>query len=351
MRTMLRLTGKNETFDFEVSTAAYQKYVATRGSRWPEQERLGRSPALQHVGLATAETMLEGVIYPGMAGKTGGSVQEGLRKLRRLSMATEPFQLVTGTGDVCGFWAVTEVNDTRSYFLDDGQARKADFSIKLRFYGADYGLGSNGGNAGLMTRPNAAVSAGGLVWNSSSFGALPVIHGTSSFAEVAAVTHAAGAMVRGAVSLAADVLRTIHNPLEALGMVAGLALPPEAAGGIRAVAQAAREIVAVGDMVFETVSAVTALPYTLSGDGRRVGNMAFTLRQNLLYTRDTARLHNHSMTVTQRNLESTGTTFARLPERRDTSDGCLHAAHQAERMGTLCLGLESDCSTLLEKFR
>lgn len=348
MRTMLRLTGKHESFDFEVSTAAYQKYVATRGSRWPEQERLGRAPALQHVGLATAETTLEGVIYPGMTGKAGGSIKKGLRKLRRLSLSTEPFQLVTGTGDVCGFWAVTEVNDTRSYFLDDGQARKAEFSIKLRFYGTDY---SGGGGGGVMLLPNAAASAEGIVWSSSNFGALPSIHETSTLAEITAVTEVAGGLVRGAVSLAVDVLRYIHNPLDALGMVAGLGLPQEAAGGIRAVAQAAREIVAVGDMVFETVSAVTALPYTLSGDDRRVGDMAFTLRQNLLYTRDTARLHNYSMAVTQRNLESTGTTFARLPERRDTAESCLHAARQAERMGTLCRGLDGDCTTLLEKFR
>lgn len=348
MRTMLRLTGKSESFDFEISTAAYQKYVATRGSRWPEQERLGRSPALQHVGLATAETTLEGVIYPGMARKAGGSIKEGLRKLRRLSLSTEPFQLVTGTGDVCGFWAVTEVNDTRSYFLDDGQARKAEFSIKLRFYGTDYG---SGGGGGVIMLPNAAASAGGIVWSSSDFGALPTIHETSTLAEITAVTHAAGGLIRGAVSLAADVLRYIHNPLDALGMALGLGLPQEAAGGIRAVTQAAREIVAVGDMVFETVSAVTALPYTLSGDGRRVGDMSFTLRQNLLYTRDTARLHNHSMAATQRNLESTGSTFARLPERQTTAEACMHTAHQAERMGTLCRGLDGDCSRLLEKFR
>jgi phage protein U len=65
MRTMLRLTGEEE-FSFETSTAAYHRYVATRGSRWPEQERLGRAPALQHVGLSTAETTLDGVIYTGI---------------------------------------------------------------------------------------------------------------------------------------------------------------------------------------------------------------------------------------------------------------------------------------------
>jgi phage protein U len=38
------------------------------GSRWPEQERLGRVPALQHVGLSVAEITLDGVIYPGVFG-------------------------------------------------------------------------------------------------------------------------------------------------------------------------------------------------------------------------------------------------------------------------------------------
>ena len=54
-RTMLRLGD----FNFAVDTAAYQKYVAKYAARWPAQERLGREPALQFVGMDSPEVTLD----------------------------------------------------------------------------------------------------------------------------------------------------------------------------------------------------------------------------------------------------------------------------------------------------
>jgi phage protein U len=121
MLSMLRFTGDAE-FSFETSSAAYKRYVSTRGSRWPEQERLGRAPALQHIGLTTAEITLDGVMYPGVI----DGLQEDIRKFRGLSLAEKPFQMVTGTGQVCGFWAVIDVSDTRTVFLDNGLPRMVE---------------------------------------------------------------------------------------------------------------------------------------------------------------------------------------------------------------------------------
>ena len=99
MRAMLRLTGELD-FGFELGTAAYQRFVSSRGSRWPEQERLGRLPALQHTGLSACEITLDGVAYPGCL---GGSVKS-MFDLRGLSLAQKPYLLITGTGQVCGYW-------------------------------------------------------------------------------------------------------------------------------------------------------------------------------------------------------------------------------------------------------
>jgi phage protein U len=67
--------------------------------------------------------------------------------------------MVTGKGEICGFWAVTEVSDTRSFFMDDGQARKIEFSLKLKYYGRDY-QGSEG-NIGLLSGVAARVDCCG----------------------------------------------------------------------------------------------------------------------------------------------------------------------------------------------
>ncbi|GHV50914.1 hypothetical protein FACS1894168_2660 [Deltaproteobacteria bacterium] len=345
MRAMLRLTGDTE-FSFETTNAAYQKYAGTRGSRWPEQERIGRAPALQHVGIAAADTTLDGVIYPGVL----GGLQEDIRNLRLLSLSQKPYQMVTGTGQVCGFWAVVEVSDTRSVFTDDGRARKIEFSLKLKYYGSDY----QGGGASPLASSGIAQVSGVLpdVASVSGLDMLPVLDSNSTLGEMAAVASAAGAVVRNVASLARDVLYYVENPLAVAGLAANLILPVECMGSLRAVAETAQTILAVGDQVLDTISAVTALPYTIAEAGsQRMTDIAQTLRQNLVHTRDTARLASYGMDAVQHNLESTGNTFARLTERQTAADMYLRTADQAGRMGRTCRQLDQECVSILEKFR
>lgn len=358
---MLRLSGKSESFDFEISTAAYQKYVATRGSRWPEQERLGRSPALQHVGLTAAESTLDGVIYPGVNGKAGGSMEEGLYKLRRLSLSKEPFQLTTGMGDVCGYWSVVEVSDTRSFFLDDGQARKVEFSLKMRFYGADYKGGGRGGAASVAVPPKSTTGIQGSFSSASSLiDALPSITGNATLAEITAMANATGTLVGNAVSLASEIAYYINNPLSTLGLVGGsLAdhfLPLEILSGIGGVAATAQAILSVGEQTLDTISAVTALPYTLAASTTEAGqqrmqDIAVTLRQDLVYMRDTALTQGYGTDVVRQHMLSTGRTLERVPQRQIAASICFDAATQADKASKLCRGLSADCSHLLEKFR
>jgi uncharacterized protein len=127
-RIMLRLGG----FDFEIGTAAYQKLSLTQSWRWPEQARLSRDSALQFTGSGNAEIDLNGVIYAGRAGSLGQ-----VETLRGLAGTGKPLMLVDGLGFVWGRWVILEVGDTRTFFMDDGQARKIEFRLKLKAYGAD----------------------------------------------------------------------------------------------------------------------------------------------------------------------------------------------------------------------
>jgi phage protein U len=343
---MLRLTGDTE-FSFETSSAAYQRYVFTRGSRWPEQERLGRTPALQHVGLSTAEMTLDGVIYPGVM----GGLQEDLRKLRGLCLADKPFQMVTGTGRVCGFWAVPEVSDTRTVFLDNGLPRKVEFTLKLKYYGSDYQGGE--GNIDGATNILAAVSQG-ITPPASSVGLenLPVISSASNYAEVAAIAAAAGNMAGAAACPAREALYYAANPLALAGLAMDAVLPAECLQGAKEIAQAARSVLAVGERVFDAVSAVSALAYAGPGAGsQRLNAVAAALRQNLLYTRDTARLTAYGMDARSRTLVGTGRTFERIPERQNAAAMYFDTSARAARMRDACRRLDQDSSLILERFR
>ncbi|WP_298034754.1 phage tail protein [uncultured Desulfovibrio sp.] len=344
MRSMLRLTGATE-FSFETGSAAYQRYASTRGSRWPEQERLGRTPALQHVGLATAEITLDGVIYPGRM----GGLQEDLRKLRGLCLSDSPFQMVTGTGQVCGFWAVLDVSDTRTIFLDNGLARKIEFTIKLKYYGTDYQGGK--GNVGALT--GSIASSPSEVANSLAAGNLsdlPILDSVSSLDEVTAVSNAVGGVLETASSAAGKALFYASNPL-ALVDLASEYVPPECLSAAKEIAQTARSVLDVGQRVFDCVSAVTALPYSLAGAGsERLTAVAATLRQNLQYTRDTARLAGYGMDTVQRGLSSKGQTLSRLPDRQASAGLCLDMSGQAGSLCSACRRLDQDSSIILEKF-
>ena len=345
MRSMLRLTGDTE-FSFETSSAAYQRYVSTRGSRWPEQERLGRAPALQHVGLSTAEITLDGVIYPGVM----GGLQENLRKLRGLPLVEKHFQMVTGTGQVCGFWAVPDVNDTRTVFLDNGLPRKVEFTLKLKYYGSDYQDGE--GNVGaLAANPSAALSVSAAA-STASVGLenLPVINSTSSYAEVAVVAAAAGGMADAAASAAREALYYAGNPLAPASMAMGAVLPAECLQVAKEIARSARSILDVGQRVFDAISAVSALAYAGAGS-QRLNAVVATLRQNLLYTRDTARPASYGMDAQSRILAGTGRTFERIPERQGAAALYFDTSARAASMRDACRRLDQDSSIILEKFR
>jgi phage protein U len=346
MRSMLRLTGDTE-FSFETSSAAYQRYVSTRGSRWPEQERLGRAPALRHVGITAAEITLDGVIYPGII----GGLQEDMRKLRELSLAEKPFQMVTGTGQICGFWAVIDVSDTRTVFMDNGLPRKVEFTLKLKYYGTDY-QGSEGNVGMLPASPLASLTENlAALPPTAGLESLPVLDTASTLDDIIAVSNTVNGILETVTATANKALHYAADPLALVSMVSDH-VPVECLNGAKETARAAHSVLDVGQRVFDVVSAVTALPYTLTGaDPEKLNAVTATLRQNLLYTRDTARLAIYGMDTVQRGLATTGHTLSRLPERLDSAALCLEVSGQAGTMLGACRRLDEDTSIILEKFR
>lgn len=353
-RTMLRLSNEDHSFSFEIATAAYQKQVATRGSRWAEQERLGREAALQYVGYATAETTLDGVIYPAML--NGGSLQEGITKLRMLCLSPKPVLMVTGVGHVCAYWSVVEVSDTRSYFMDNGQARKIEFSVKLRFYGLDR-AGRSGAVRNVLSLPRGVQPA-------SSFGKVavnfPPITKSSTFEQISAAAQNVGAVMQEVVNAASEVLAVVQNPLSLIPTIAGVVLPVEVLGGIRDVAQSAQQIIDVGGQVFDTLSAVAALPYSVNGiiNNEHLYTVISSLHQNMVCVRDVSLLVHLRSEMIGKTMANTGATFTRVASmssakgaasRQAVADVCAAVGVQASKTASLSQSINIQSKEVIAK--
>ncbi|WP_321367914.1 phage tail protein [uncultured Desulfuromusa sp.] len=119
-------------FRFGIDTAAYQKLSREVEYRWPVQNRVGRRPAKQFIGIGTDSISLDGVILPGYRGGFGQ-----IDALRELAGKGQPLLLIDGTGRSWGKWCVERVEESQTIFFSDGVPRKQEFRIKLGHYGDD----------------------------------------------------------------------------------------------------------------------------------------------------------------------------------------------------------------------
>ncbi|MCL1124169.1 phage tail protein [Shewanella surugensis] len=129
MATMLSLGG----FKFSVDTAAYNELTKTYEWRWKSQSRIGQSDLLQYTGKAANKVQLNGVIATTL--NNVGTKQ--IDKLVSMADEVKPNLLVSGTGDVLGYWCITRLNQVDSKFVKGGLPRQQTFNLELVFYGDD----------------------------------------------------------------------------------------------------------------------------------------------------------------------------------------------------------------------
>lgn len=122
-------------FRFSLSTAAYQSLERSDEYRWVSQDRIGRHPAMQYVGAGHTSFTLSGTIYPAFRGGLGQ-----LDTMRAVAALGEPNILVSGLGRIFGTFVILGVDETQTFFLDNGAPRKQEFNIDLKSYGPDGAL-------------------------------------------------------------------------------------------------------------------------------------------------------------------------------------------------------------------
>lgn len=118
-------------FKFRVGAAAYNQLVRVWKWNWAGQSRVGTFDALQYTGKANDTISLNGEIATTY--KNAGTRQ--IQALADLGNKGKPLLLVSGTGEVLGYWSMTDLSETNTSFLKGGLARFQTFSLGLKFYG------------------------------------------------------------------------------------------------------------------------------------------------------------------------------------------------------------------------
>lgn len=134
MRTFMARLG---AFQFGIDTAAFQKLQRAASYQWQAKNRIGRKPAQQFTGQGADTITLDGVIYPHYRGGLGQ-----IGRMRQLAGTGQPQALIyafENSGQYCGRWCITNIEENRTVFFEDGKPRKIEFSLSLVEYGDDAG--------------------------------------------------------------------------------------------------------------------------------------------------------------------------------------------------------------------
>ena len=119
-------------FAFSIDSTAYNQLTREASWRWSEQERIGKQDILQYTGKPGRTVRLEGEAHA-MFRKGVDAVND----LHDLSDQAKPQQLVSGEGDVLGWWVVTEFSDSTNKCLPGGGHRNKSWNMTLTHYADD----------------------------------------------------------------------------------------------------------------------------------------------------------------------------------------------------------------------
>jgi phage protein U len=116
-------------YKFSLDNAAYQELSRSVAYRWARQERIGTNDALQFTGLGPETVDLRGVVFPLFRGGL-----DQVAKMRLQASIGIPLPMIDGLGKVWGLWAIEQINERQSVFMDRGAPKKIEFDLRLSRY-------------------------------------------------------------------------------------------------------------------------------------------------------------------------------------------------------------------------
>lgn len=115
------------SYQFQLSTAAYQEFARSSAWTWAAQARFGQDDALQFTGRGEDTISLPGTIFPEFRGGLGQ-----IDAMRAEADLGQLLPLIDGLGRMMGDWAILQVDERSTVFIADGIPLKMEFTIKLR---------------------------------------------------------------------------------------------------------------------------------------------------------------------------------------------------------------------------
>lgn len=114
-------------FVFQLNTTPYQMMQINQKYRYGVNNRVGKRPAVQFIGLDNDDITLSGTLLPSL---TGGKLS--LLVLEQMAETGRAWSLIDGTGNIYGMFVIEEITQSKSEFFVDGAPRKIDFTLKLK---------------------------------------------------------------------------------------------------------------------------------------------------------------------------------------------------------------------------
>ncbi|WP_272681134.1 phage tail protein [Providencia sp. PROV129] len=114
-------------FVFQLNTTPYQMMQINQKYRYGANNRFGKRPAVQFIGLDNDDITLSGTLLPSL---TGGRLS--LLVLEQMAETGRAWSLIDGTGNIYGMYVIEEITQSKSEFFVDGAPRKIDFTLKLK---------------------------------------------------------------------------------------------------------------------------------------------------------------------------------------------------------------------------
>lgn len=114
-------------FVFALDTLSYQELQRRSSWKHASQARVGARNASQYLGPGDDVITLTGVVMPEFIGDP-----VSLSMLRLMADQGAAWVLVEGTGTIYGAFVITEMQETKTLFHVDGEARRIEFTITLQ---------------------------------------------------------------------------------------------------------------------------------------------------------------------------------------------------------------------------
>lgn len=115
---------------FTTDGTAFDSITRQWSFSWPAQQTASGNLLYQFTGANEQTQTIHGTVYPGQIG-----MEETVDMLAALGRSGKPVPLVMGSGQVMGCWCIRTVNKTGSVYMNNGKARKIEFSVEIVYFG------------------------------------------------------------------------------------------------------------------------------------------------------------------------------------------------------------------------